>query len=132
MTIATLFCHVWLSLTATLKRVVMNRRGFVKATALLAACAALTGGPPGFSSTANAFSRQKESGNQPQKEDHQMAGRPKCKITVLRREYYQDLADKYLADPNVGKCQLFHDGQEFLVDGEGFFKMLNGGFCSEA
>ena len=61
-----------------------------------------------------------------------MAVQPKCKITVLRREYYQDLADRYLADPQVGKCQLFQDGQEFIVDGESFFRMLHGGFCSEA
>ena len=38
----------------------------------------------------------------------------KCKITVLRREYYQDLADQYLADPQVGKCPLFKEGQEFI------------------
>ena len=38
----------------------------------------------------------------------------KCKITVLRREYYQDLADQYLADPQVGKCPLFKEGQELF------------------
>ena len=57
--------------------------------------------------------------------------RNKVKITVLRREYYQDLADKYLADPNTGKCSFFQDGQEFIVDGD-YFHMLNGKFCSEA
>lgn len=56
----------------------------------------------------------------------------KCKITVLRREYNQELANKYLADPNVGKCLLFQEGQEFIVDNENYFKMLNGQFCSEA
>ena len=61
-----------------------------------------------------------------------MASAPKCKITVLRREYYQDLADQYLADPHSGKCSLFEDGQEFIVDGESFFKMMHGTFCSEA
>ena len=40
----------------------------------------------------------------------------KCKITVLRREYYQDLADQYLADPQVGKCPLFKEGQEFILE----------------
>ena len=40
----------------------------------------------------------------------------KCKITVLRREFYQDLAHEYLADPNVGKCNLFEDGQEFILE----------------
>ena len=56
----------------------------------------------------------------------------KCKITVLRREFYQDLADGYLADPDVGKCSLFHDGQEFVLDGRDFWKMMDGEFCAEA
>lgn len=56
----------------------------------------------------------------------------KCKITVLRREYYQDLSEQYLADPKGGKCPYFKEGQEFLVDKEGFFRMLDGQFCSEA
>lgn len=56
----------------------------------------------------------------------------KCKITVLHREYYQDLADKYLADPNVGKCQTFREGQVFIVDNENYYRMLDGKFCSEA
>ena len=56
----------------------------------------------------------------------------KCKITVLRREFYQDLAEKYLADPKVGKCNKFYDGQEFIIDGKGFFRMMNGEFFSEA
>lgn len=60
----------------------------------------------------------------------------KCKITVLRREYYQDLADQYLADPQVGKCPLFKEGQEFILErGNGkddFWNMMNGKFCSEA
>ena len=48
----------------------------------------------------------------------------KCKITVLRREFYQDLADEYLADMNVGKCNLFEDGQEFNLDQKDFWKMI--------
>ncbi|MCD8349443.1 MAG: TIGR04076 family protein [Planctomycetaceae bacterium] len=56
----------------------------------------------------------------------------KVKITVLRREYYQDLADKYLADPNVGKCQIFEDGQEIMVETDDYFRLLHGNFCSEA
>lgn len=55
-----------------------------------------------------------------------------CKITVLRRELYQDLADQYLADPQSGKCPYFKDGQEFIVDSQDFFRMMNGKFCSEA
>jgi len=56
----------------------------------------------------------------------------KCKITVLRKEYFQDLADQYLADPQVGPCPYFQEGQEFLVKSKDFFRMLNGQFCSEA
>lgn len=60
------------------------------------------------------------------------SNRPKCKITVLRREYYQDLADQYLSNPNAGKCNRFYDGQEIIVDNSNYFRMLQGEFCSEA
>jgi uncharacterized repeat protein (TIGR04076 family) len=56
----------------------------------------------------------------------------KCKITVLKRELYPDLQEKYLADPKSGKCPYFHEGQEFIVENDDFFRMLNGKFCSEA
>lgn len=56
----------------------------------------------------------------------------KCKITVLKRMYNQDLADQYLADPNVGKCPFFTEGQEIIVDNDSYFRMLNGTFCAEA
>lgn len=56
----------------------------------------------------------------------------KCKITVLRREFFQDLAKEYLANPDAGKCNLFHDGQEFILDQEDFFHLMDGKFCSEA
>lgn len=66
------------------------------------------------------------------KEEEQVTTRHKCKITVLRREWYQDLADKYLAYPDTGKCPFFQDGQEFMVTMPDYFRMLNGQFCSEA
>lgn len=56
----------------------------------------------------------------------------KCKITVLKKECYRDLQNKYLADPDSGPCPYFHEGQEIMVDSDNFFHMLNGGFCSEA
>ncbi len=56
----------------------------------------------------------------------------KCKITVLRREYFQDLADEYLTDPSAGKCQLFEDGQEIIVDDQRSIPILQGQFCSHA
>lgn len=58
--------------------------------------------------------------------------RPKVKITVLRRECYKDLQEQYLSDPKSGPCTLFHDGQEFLVEGNDFFKLMHGNFCAEA
>jgi len=57
---------------------------------------------------------------------------PKCKITVLRKEHYQDLTEQYLADPQGGPCPFFQEGQEFMVDSQSFFRMLDGEFCSEA
>lgn len=51
-------------------------------------------------------------------------------ITVLKREWDQALADKYLADPTVGPCSRFRERQELLVDEYEFFHMPNGKFCS--
>ena len=42
----------------------------------------------------------------------------KVKITVVKREYYQDLADRFLANPQKGKCTIFYEGQEFLSLGK--------------
>ena len=58
--------------------------------------------------------------------------RPKVKITVLRRECYQDLQESYLSNPKAGPCNLFRDGQEFIVDSRNFNRMLDGQFCAEA
>ena len=44
----------------------------------------------------------------------------KVKITVLKREYYQDLADKYLANPQKGPCARVEEGQTFLVSRENY------------
>ena len=56
----------------------------------------------------------------------------KCKITVLRKECFQDLQEQYLADPKSGPCFLFEVGQEFIVGQNDFFHMLDGKFCGEA
>lgn len=47
------------------------------------------------------------------------------------RKWAQTLADKYLANPNVGPCSRFREGQEFFVDVYEFFLMLNDKFYSE-
>lgn len=61
-----------------------------------------------------------------------MGWKNKCKITVLRKELFPDLMQEYCANPNVGKCKVFEEGQEFIVDKESYLTMLNGQFCSEA
>ena len=56
----------------------------------------------------------------------------KVKITVLKKEVYRDLQEKYLANPNAGECEFFEEGQEWIVNGDDYFRMLHGGFCAEA
>lgn len=39
-----------------------------------------------------------------------------CKITVIKRMAYQDLAEEYMRDASkFGVCNLFREGQEFIV-----------------
>jgi uncharacterized repeat protein (TIGR04076 family) len=42
----------------------------------------------------------------------------RCRITVLKRNFYRDLAAEYLDDSckDVGPCGLFEEGQEFEID----------------
>ena len=43
----------------------------------------------------------------------------KCKITVLKRTVHQDLIDEYLKEgvaEQIGPCDRFEDGQEFIQD----------------
>lgn len=47
---------------------------------------------------------------------------PKCRITVLRKDFDQELADEY-CQPGQSPCSYFAEGEEFIVDthpGEGF------------
>jgi len=60
----------------------------------------------------------------------------KVKITVLRKELFDDLQKEYLADPMSGPCPLFEVGQEFILERneqrDDFWNMMDGKFCSEA
>lgn len=56
----------------------------------------------------------------------------KVKITVIKKECYADLQEKYLADPRSGPCSMFEVGQEFIIDGHGYQSMNEGKFCMEA
>ena len=42
------------------------------------------------------------------------------KITVVKRGYELDLAERFLANPQTGKCSVFHDGQEFMITKENY------------
>lgn len=60
----------------------------------------------------------------------------KVKITVIKKECYEDLQEKYLANPKSGPCSMFEVGQEFIIGrGESeysFGRMMDGAFCAEA
>jgi len=60
----------------------------------------------------------------------------KCKVTVIKKELYTDLQEKYLADPKSGACPFYEVGQEFIFERYGkrddFWTMGKGSQCSEA
>ena len=56
----------------------------------------------------------------------------KVKITVLKRECYTDLQQQYLSNPQSGPCPVFHEGQEFIIENNDYWKMNLLGFCPEA
>jgi uncharacterized repeat protein (TIGR04076 family) len=56
---------------------------------------------------------------------------PKSKVTVIKKSFFPDLADKYLANPDIGPCKVFEEGQEWIFDEKNFY-LLKEGFCTEA
>lgn len=106
----------------------MDRRKFFKTAGLsaLAVAAEMTPLPLKGSELFYASETSNRETNSNKKMKH------KCKITILKRECYQDLQGKYLADPKSGPCPFFREGQEIIVDNDNFFRMLHGSFCSEA
>jgi len=59
-------------------------------------------------------------------------GKPKVKVTVLRKQCFEWLQDTYLAGADKGPCHFFDEGQEFIIDEELYYKCGNGMFCHEA
>ncbi len=55
----------------------------------------------------------------------------RCKITVLKREFNQDLADKYIPFPDFGPCELMKEGDVFYTGGP-FGNEMPEGFCAMA
>jgi uncharacterized repeat protein (TIGR04076 family) len=58
----------------------------------------------------------------------------RCKITVLKRTIDRDLIDEYLEDgyEDVGPCEIFKDGQEFVIESDEEFSIVPEGFCAWA
>lgn len=40
----------------------------------------------------------------------------KCKVTVLDTKCFKDYQEKYLADPQSGKCPCYHKGDEYIFE----------------
>ena len=55
----------------------------------------------------------------------------KCKITVLKREFYPELAREYIPFPDFGPCDLMKEGDVFLTSGP-FGNEMPSGFCAMA
>lgn len=60
----------------------------------------------------------------------------KVKMTVIRKECFEDLQEEYLADPKSGPCSFYNVGDEFLFERYGdedtFWTMGRGTQCAEA
>jgi uncharacterized repeat protein (TIGR04076 family) len=55
------------------------------------------------------------------------SGMKKVKITVLKKHFYEDMADKYLTEGKaVGPCPLLEEGQTFVFEGDA---VMPEGFC---
>ena len=54
---------------------------------------------------------------------------PECRITVLKRAFFKELADEYCGWDTVGPCEQFTEGQEFVVERDG---PCPDGFCDWA
>ena len=59
-----------------------------------------------------------------------------CRVIVLETKCFQDLQEKYLADPKSGPCPFFKPGDTFLPgrtpQQDDFYHLMNGKFCGEA
>ena len=97
----------------------MERRQFLAGTVAASACALA-----GVGSSAAAV------GADPREREDQAQGQKKyvCKLTVLRRGFEKEFADKY-RDGKGAACPRFKDGQEFTITSHW---ALPAGFCEWA
>ncbi|MFX0084704.1 MAG: TIGR04076 family protein [Candidatus Hodarchaeota archaeon] len=57
------------------------------------------------------------------------------KITVIKRNFYQDLINNYVDEKHrdhMKPCENFHDNQEFILEGEAAFSQPLKDFCAWA
>lgn len=93
------------------------RREFIKraSVTLIAGCCGLTGKPTGLAFV----SKDVTENNLNQKYQKGEGGlKLKCKITVLRKMFNQDIAEKF-CQGKVTPCPVFREGQEFIYDHSG-------------
>lgn len=58
---------------------------------------------------------------------------PKVRISVLRRNYFPELASRYCMNPDPGPCVRFDEDYSIVIDQDAYFSMqIPGGFCAEA
>jgi uncharacterized repeat protein (TIGR04076 family) len=59
---------------------------------------------------------------------------PKCRITVLQRTLNRDLIHEYLSEEyeEIRPCEVFSDGQQFVLDGFEEMATVPEGFCAWA
>ncbi len=55
----------------------------------------------------------------------------RCKITVLKREFYEDVVDKYIPFAEFGPCHMMKEGDVFITSGP-FGNNIPQGFCNMA
>lgn len=64
-----------------------------------------------------------------------MAHGRKCRLTVIKTAYFEDLASRYAPQSITMPCQRFKVGDTFIVDQngpQGYWHLMGGTFCSEA
>ncbi len=63
-----------------------------------------------------------------------MSTTPRCRITVLQRTLNRELIKEYLSEEyqKIGPCEVFSDGQQFVLEGPAEMATVPEGFCAWA
>ena len=56
---------------------------------------------------------------------------PRCKITILKCNFDQEIVDNYVGFENYGPCEYFKEGQVYYSEGP-YGNEMPKGFCEEA